>query len=609
MNMKKPTPKKPASIQYAIVPKDLGGHLFDVTVTVAAPSPEGQVFALPAWIPGSYMIREFSRNIVQIRAESNGKPVTLTKLDKHSWQAAPVAGALTVQYEVYAWDLSVRAAHLDQTHGFFNGTSVYLRVLGQEQTAHEVDIQRPLDAAAKTWRVATSLPELGAKRYGFGTYVAADYDELIDHPVEMGDFALATFKAHGIAHDIVVSGRVPNLDMARLQADLKAICETQIAFFEPRTRRAPMDRYVFLTLAVGDGYGGLEHRASTALICARADLPSTAAPKVADIGEGYLKFLGLCSHEYFHTWNVKRIKPAAFAPYDLQNETYTPLLWLFEGFTSYYDDLMLVRSGIIGEAAYLKLLGKAVSGVLRGSGRTKQSVADSSFDAWGKYYRQDENAPNAIVSYYGKGSLIALAFDLTIRAKTEGKKSLDDVMLALWQRYGRDFYPSVGRGVTEAEVEALFDEISGLKLKPLFDKYVRGTADLPLARLYGPFGVKIDDARKSAKPAFDVGIGRDGADYKLTQVHEGGAAHTAGLSAGDILVAVEGLRVAGSPSNLDALLSRYKVGDTVAVHAFRRDELMTFNVQLQGDRVPDVKLTLVDERKKSVGPVRPSAVR
>ncbi|MCY0915184.1 M61 family metallopeptidase [Massilia antarctica] len=607
--MKKTTSKKAAAIKYAIVPKDLGAHLFDVTVTVAAPSPDGQVFALPAWIPGSYMIREFSRNIVQIRAESNGKPVALTKLDKHSWQAAPVAGPLSVQYEVYAWDLSVRAAHLDQTHGFFNGTSVYLRVLGQEHTTHEVDIQRPPDAAAKTWRVATSLPELGAKRYGFGTYVAGDYDELIDHPVEMGDFALATFKAHGIAHDIVVSGRVPNLDMGRLQADLKAICETQIAFFEPRTRRAPMDRYVFLTLAVGDGYGGLEHRASTALICARADLPSTASPRAADIGEGYLKFLGLCSHEYFHTWNVKRIKPAAFTPYDLQNETYTPLLWLFEGFTSYYDDLMLVRSGIIGEAAYLKLLGKAVSGVLRGSGRTKQSVADSSFDAWGKYYRQDENAPNAIVSYYGKGSLIALAFDLTIRAKTDGKKSLDDVMLALWQRYGCDFYASAGRGVTEAEVEALFDDISGLKLKPLFDKYVRGTADLPLAKLYAPFGVKVEDTRKNAKPAFDVGTGRDGGDCKLTQVHEGGAAHKAGLSAGDVLVAVEGLRVSGNPANLDALLARYKVGDTVAVHAFRRDELMTFSVQLQGDRVPDVKLSLVDERKKGAGPARPSAVR
>jgi predicted metalloprotease with PDZ domain len=598
--MKKPTQKAPA-IHFAILPNDLAGHLFEVRLTVAAPAPEGQVLALPAWIPGSYMIREFSRNVVRIGAAANGKAVALEKIDKHSWRAAPVAGALTVTYEVYAWDLSVRAAHLDQNHGFFNGTSVCLRVIGQEDAPHVLDILRPQDAAAATWRVATAMPELGARRYGFGTYVAANYDELIDHPVEMGDFALATFKAHGVAHDIVISGRVPNLDMARLQVDLKAICEAQIAFFEPRTRRAPMDRYVFLTLAVGDGYGGLEHRASTALICARADLPTTATAKNSDISEGYLKFLGLCSHEYFHTWNVKRIKPAAFAPYDLQNETYTPLLWLFEGFTSYYDDLMLVRSGIIGEAAYLKLLGKTIAGVLRGSGRTKQSVADSSFDAWGKYYRQDENAPNAIVSYYGKGSLIALAFDLTIRAKTGGKKSLDDVMRALWQRYGRDFYPSEGRGVTEAEVEALFDEVSGLKLKPMFERYVRGTADLPLAKLYAPFGIKLADERRSAKPSFDAGTGRDGADCKLTQVHEGGAAHRAGLSAGDIVIALDGLRVGGA---LDAMLARYRVGDSVQVHAFRRDELMTFTVKLQGDRVPYVTLTLADERKKSG---RPSA--
>ena len=604
--MKKTTIKKQTAIQYAIDPKDLAAHLFEVTIKVAAPAADGQEFSLPAWIPGSYMIREFSRNIVRIRAESKGQAVALTKLDKHSWRAAPVDAALTVVYEVYAWDMSVRAAHLDQTHGFFNGTSVCLRVVGQEALPHELDLRRPADAAAKTWRVATSLPELGAKRYGFGTYVAANYDELIDHPVEMGDFALATFKAHGVPHDIVITGRVPNLDMARLQTDLKAICEAQIAFFEPRTKRAPMDRYVFLTMAVGDGYGGLEHRASTALICARGDLPTTASAKSADISDGYLKFLGLCSHEYFHTWNVKRIKPAAFAPYDLQSETYTPLLWLFEGFTSYYDDLMLVRSGIIGEAAYLKLLGKAIAGVLRGSGRTKQSVADSSFDAWGKYYRQDENAPNAIVSYYGKGSLIALAFDLTIRAKTGGKKSLDDVMLALWQRYGRDFYNGGGRGVTEAEVEALFDEIAGTKLKPMFDRYVRGTVELPLAKLYAPFGIKLEDERRGNKPSFDAGLGRDGNDVKLTQVHEDGAAHRAGLSAGDVLVAIDGLRVSGAPSGVDALLARYKVGETVTVHAFRRDELMTFNVKLLGDRVPGITLSVTDERKKSG---RPSATR
>ena len=606
--MKKSNKKTPPAIAYAIVPRDLAGHLFAVTLKVAAPAPGGQVFALPAWIPGSYMIREFSRNIVQICAEANGKPVALTKLDKHTWRAAPVDGALTLQYEVYAWDLSVRAAHLDQTHGFFNGTSVFLRVLGQEEMAHQVDIVRPLDAAAKSWRVATALAELGAERYGFGTYIAADYDELIDHPVEMGDFALATFKAHGVAHDIVISGRVPNLDMARLKADLKAVCETQIAFFEPTSQRAPMQRYVFLTLAVGDGYGGLEHRASTALICARADLPTAATPKNLAAGDGYLKFLGLCSHEYFHTWNVKRIKPAAFAPYDLQAETYTPLLWLFEGFTSYYDDLLLVRSGLLGEATYLKLQGKTIGSVLRGSGRTKQSVAASSFDAWGKYYRQDENAPNAIVSYYTKGSLVALMFDLTIRAKTDGAKSLDDVMLALWQRFGRDFYTSTARGVTEAEVEALFDDVSGLKLKALFERYVRGTDELPLAKLYAPFGVKLSDERSTAKPSLDAALGRDGGDCKLVQVHEGGAAHAAGLSAGDLLVAFDGLRVSGNPANLDALLGRYRVGDSVEVHAFRRDELMTFNVILQGERVPAITLEVLgNDKKPKTRLKRPSA--
>ena len=606
--MKKPSQKKQSAIHYTIVPRDLAGHLFSVTLTVANPDPDGQAFALPAWIPGSYMIREFARNIVRIRAESAGGAVALTKLDKHTWRTAPGVGPLTLHYEVYAWDLSVRAAHLDQTHGFFNGTSVFLRVVGQEATAHQVDIQRPGDPAARTWRVATAMKEVGAKRYGFGTYGAASYDELIDHPVEMGEFELATFEAHGVPHDIVITGRVPNLDMARLQADLKAICETQIAFFEPLTKRAPLERYVFMTMAVGDGYGGLEHRASTALICARADLPSTAHQQSGEPGEGYLRFLGLCSHEYFHTWNVKRIKPAVFAPYDLQVENYTPLLWLFEGFTSYYDDLMLVRAGIIGEATYFKLQAKTVGGVLRGSGRLKQSVADSSFDAWSKYYRQDENSPNAIISYYTKGSLIALAFDLTIRAKTGGAKSLDDVMLALWDRYGRDFYPSVGRGVTEHEVEALFDEVSGLKLKNLFERYIRGVDDLPLAKLYAPFGVKLVDERKGGKVSLDAGIGRDPLGAKLTQVHEGGAAHQAGLSALDVVIAIDGLRVNGNPSNVDALLARYRVGDRVPVHAFRRDELMAFDVTLQGDRVPGITLSPAVAGRKSALLKRPSAV-
>lgn len=585
------------AIRYDLVLQDPAAHLFALSMTLATPAPDGQRFLLPAWIPGSYMVRDFARNIVRIRAESAGREVALIKLDKHSWQAAPCAGALTLHYEVYAWDLSVRSAHFDQTHAFFNGSSLFLRAAGHEEAPHLVNIRRPAGARYRNWRVATALPELEAKRYGFGSYIAAGYDELIDHPVEIGEFALATFEAHGVPHDVVISGRVPNLDLPRLCADLQKVCEAQIALFEPRTRAAPMARYVFLTLAVGDGYGGLEHRASTALICARADLPVLGRP---DMSDGYRGFLGLCSHEYFHTWNIKRIKPAVFAPYDLQAENYTPLLWLFEGFTSYYDDLMLVRSGVIDEAAYLKLVEKTINNVLRGTGRSKQSVAESSFDAWTKYYRQDENAPNAIVSYYTKGSLLALALDLTIRAGSDGRKSLDDVMRMLWQRYGRDFYApdgSGGRGVTEAELMAVFDAASGLKLARTIRRYAEGTEDLPLARLLAPFGVKWGDKRTDkptdanagGKPALGARTVAAGADCKLVNVYEGGAAHQAGLSAGDLLVALDGVRVGAT--NLDALLARYRAGDRVTLHVFRRDELMVFDVLLAADDTPRVVLT------------------
>ncbi len=577
------------AIHYTIFPKDPAAHLFAVTLTVRSPAPDGQRFSLPAWIPGSYMIREFARNIVRIQAHAGGRKVALEKLDKHTWQAAPCEGPLILEYEVYAWDLSVRAAHLDQTHGFFNGTSVFLCVHGQEHQAHVVDIVRPEGPEYKAWRVATALPELKAKRYGFGTYVAADYDELIDHPVEMGQFELGTFKAHGVPHDVVITGRVPNLDMARLCGDLKKICEAQIALFEPKSKRAPMDRYVFMTLAVGDGYGGLEHRASTALICSRADLPVKGQK---DAGEAYRGYLGLCSHEYFHTWNVKRIKPAAFAPYDLQSESYTSLLWLFEGFTSYYDDLMLVRSGLMDEKQYFAAIAKTANSVLRGSGRTKQSVAESSFDAWTKYYRQDENAPNAIVSYYAKGSLVGLALDLTIRVETKGRKSLDDVMRALWQRYGRDF-AAQGQGLGEDEARTLFEAVTGLKLKRFFDRYIHGTEDLPLDKLLAPFGVLQSDGRKEAKATLGIRTSGNGGDCKIASVYEGFAGHRAGISAGDVLIALDGLRV--TAGNLDKLLSRYRSGDTVVLHAFRRDELMVFSTQLMPDDAPRLSFEVQDK--------------
>ncbi len=577
-------------IRYSILPSRPEAHLFRVTCTVDDPDPAGQVFRLPAWIPGSYMIREFSRNLVTLRAECDGRPVAAEKLDKHTWRVVPPRNGkrIVLDYEVYAWDLSVRTAHLDPTHGFFNGTSVFLAVAGREQSPCLVELRAPEGKGYANWKVATTLaPARGEKNVarpmGFGLYRAADYDELVDHPVEMGTFTHARFEACGVGHEIAITGR-HDCDTDRLCADLAKICTWHIDLFG---RPAPVDRYLFLAMVVGEGYGGLEHRASTALLASRKDLPWHGMP---DLPEGYLSFLGLCSHEYFHTWNVKRIKPAAFVPYDLGSENYTRLLWAFEGFTSYYDDLALVRSGVIGIDAYLGLLGKTISGVLRGSGRLKQSVAESSFDAWTKYYRQDENAPNAIVSYYAKGALIALALDLQLRRASAGKRSLDDVMRLLWQRHGQTGVGVPEEGIFEcvAEVAGEASQAEGRKLASWLRRAVQGTEDLPLARLFAGFGIEYRAEPAGVAPVLGMKLAAGSGEAKLAQVYDDGPAQRAGLSAGDVLVAMDGLRVTAEA--LDAMLARRKVGDRVEVHAFRRDELMRFDVELAPPPVATVKL-------------------
>ncbi len=580
------------TVHYAIRPADLSAHLYQVICRVDRPDPQGQLFMLPAWTPGSYMIREFARNIVRVNAIAGSRRVPIEKLDKHTWRAAPVKGPLEVAYEVYGWDLSVRAAHLDETHGFFNGPSVFLLPIGHEYAACSVDILPPAGDRFAAWRVITGLaPARGTRRHGFGTYVADDYDELIDCPVEMGEFELGRFDVLGVPHEVAITGRVPRLDMKRLTADLARVCEQQIRLFEPRTRKAPFTRYAFMTLAVGEGYGGLEHRNSTALICRRDDLPFEG---MKDATEGYRNFLGLASHEYFHSWNVKRIRPAAFVPYDLTQENYTRLLWAFEGFTSYYDDLMLVRAGLLTPAQYLDGIAKSMTTVMQRSGRLKQSVAESSFDAWIKYYRQDESAPNSIVSYYQKGALVGLALDLTIRGGTGGKRSLDDVMRLLWQRCKRE--GARYSGVEEGELVAVGEEASGLALAQVIDEWTLGTRDPDFARLLKPFGIDCVQGAAVDSPAFallGVRTAASGQDCRLAHVFDGMPAQAAGLSGNDVLIALGGLRVGAD--NLDRLLSRYAPGDRVEATAFRRDELMRFTVKLASS--PPPKFTLVVDAK------------
>jgi predicted metalloprotease with PDZ domain len=577
-------PMKTIPIRYAIRPMNPAAHRFEVSCSVAAPDPAGQQFALPAWIPGSYLIRDFARQIVAIRAERAGRPVPLQKIDKHTWQAAPGKrrGALVVTCEIHAGDLSVRGAHLDATHGFFNGASVFLRVLGQEERACLVDIQPPKDSACSNWRLASALsPAHGEKRcakpHSFGLYAAANYGELIDHPVEMGRFTLARFEAGGVAHEIAITGR-HDCDIDRLCADLARVCAWQIEFFGAP---APMRRYTFLVTALGQGYGGLEHRASTALLCSRYDLPARGMP---GLSAGYRKFLGLCSHEYFHAWHVKRIKPAAFVHYDLDRENYTTLLWAFEGFTSYYDDLALLRSGVITRAEWLEITAKTLGDVQRAPGRLRQTLAEASFDAWSKFYRPDENSPNAQVSYYAKGALLALALDLTLRARSKGRVALDDVMRGLWQQHGK-----TGKGVADEDIRLIAEALSGLSLQRFFADGVHGTRDLPLAKLLAPFGIGLA-WEKAGTPSLGVKTVSAGEQVKLATVYDGGAAQAAGLAADDCLVAIDGLRV--TPASLDQQLGRYRLGDTLAVHAFRRDELMQFSVRLAPPANATVRLVV-----------------
>ncbi len=573
----------PAAVRYRIRPARPADHVFEVELLIADPDPAGQRLSLPAWIPGSYMIRDFARHVMAVEARSADGPVVVEKLDKQTWRCAPAPAPLFLRYEVYARDLSVRGAHLDTRHGYFNGTSVFLQVAGAADQPCEVDILPPPPSTGARWRVATTLPPAGAPAWGFGRYRAADYEELVDHPVEMGTFDLVGFEVAGVPHHIAVTGR-HDADLERISRDLARICETHLELFG---RPFPAPRYLFLLTVTGEGYGGLEHRASTSLICSRQDLPPVAGGDQPPVDEGYRRFLGLCSHEYFHTWNVKRIRPAAFTGCSLEREAYTRDLWVFEGITSYYDDLGLLRAGLVSAADYLDLLARTATRVQRGRGRLRQSLAESSFDAWTRFYLQGPEAPDTIVSYYAKGALVALGLDLLLRQDGKGR-SLDGLMRLLWERHGR-----TGAALPEGGFEALAAEYAGRSLAAYFDRAVRGTGDLPLADWLRPFGVEAvlrcpvsisdEGGRAPAGESLEVDPGvsaaADPLGVRLRQVYEGGAARLAGLAPGDVIVALDGIRT--DMDRFPRQLRRLRPGQRVQVHAFRGDELLQHELRLR----------------------------
>ncbi|MGI9258301.1 MAG: M61 family metallopeptidase [Gammaproteobacteria bacterium] len=579
-------------IRYSVRLADLNRHQFEVDCRLDTPGSE-EIFSLPSWIPGSYLLREFARHVVKVRASSAGQEIPIEKIDNASWRCRDATEDLTVTITVYALDRSVRGAYLDGRRAFFNGPCLFPRVQGHETERVEVTLEVPDDHRAAEWRVATSMAPVDTDEQGFGRYEAADYDELIDHPVEISDFVTASFEAGGVPHHLVLTGR-HDTDLDRIVTDLTQLCETQIRFFgnEP-----PFSEYRFLTLVVSNGYGGLEHRASSSLITRRTDLPRIGEPGVP---ASYQRFLGLCSHEYFHSWNIKRIKPAAFSPYRLDRRNLTRLLWVFEGITSYYQDLFLLRSDLIGAKDYLTRLGIILTRFYRAPGRRYQNLEESSFDAWDKLYKPEPNSINSTISYYSKGALVALMLDLTLRAESSSKASLDDVMSELWARYGDS-----DSGVAEGAFEKLVEEVSGIPLGEFFDAAVRGTDELPLREKLAEFGVVFslrqsterDDqggTKPTGRPETRLGLGVEFRDREvgilLTQVLEGGPAEGAGLVPGDHLLALDGKKITGT--NVKNLLARFEVGTTISANVFRDDELLEVELVLQPEPVTTVALEL-----------------
>ena len=567
-------------ISYRIDATDVHAHCYRVTLTIPAPVAE-QRLSLPVWIPGSYLVREFARHLSAISAEQGQRAVSLVQLDKATWLARAEEGiALTVSYSIHAFDTSVRAAFLDAGRGFFNGTSLFLRVEGQEDRPHGID----LAALPEGWQAASTLPPVKIDADGRGSYRASDYDELVDHPFELGRFWRGRFTAAGVPHEFVVTGALPDFDGERLLADTARICEKQIAFWHGSgagASAAPFDRYLFLLNAVEEGHGGLEHRASTALISPRRDLPRReASVEKAEPSDGYVGVLGLISHEYFHAWNVKRMRPREFERYDYSQENYTRLLWFFEGFTSYYDDLFVRRAGLIDDNRYLKLVSRTVSNVAATPGRLAQSVAESSFDAWVKFYRNDENTPNATISYYAKGALVALAFDLALRA--DGRGSLDDVLRMLWSRSG-------GGSIDEEAIAAALEGVGKRAFAAELAAWVHGKGELPLRELLESAGVEWHAGAPTLAQRLGVRVSESAlTGIKVSHVLRGGAAEGAGLAAGDEILAFAGWRL----RRLDDALRLAERGQVQPLLVARDQRVSTLSITLPDEAAAAGAVTL-----------------
>jgi predicted metalloprotease with PDZ domain len=537
-------------------------HLFEVKLTVSNWDGELLDVRMPVWTPGSYLVREYAKQVQDFVATSDkGRKLSVTKTAKNNWQILTSdSSKISISYRVFAHELTVRTNHLDATHGYFNPAALCFYVPGFEDCPIEIKIIPPhLD-----WQITTPLPEISPQ-----TFLAANLDTLVDSPFEIGKQQIYDFTVLDKPHQLVVWGE-GNLDPYVAIEDIKKIVEVEAKIFGG----LPYERYIFLLHLSPAGGGGLEHKNCCSLLYPRFNFQGA---------EKHNRFMQLVTHEFFHLWNVKRIRPAALEKFDYDRENYTPSLWFSEGTTSYYDLLIPRRAGIYDEHEFLVELSKEITRFLTTPGRLVQPLSESSFDAWIKLYRPDANSSNSQMSYYLKGEMVTLLLDLLIRTRTQGAKSFDDVLVAMWEQFGK-----AEIGFTEIQLKQIIESIANQDLTEFYDRYIHGIEELPFNDYLNTFGIELH-AVESSTPYLGINVKTEHGKEIIKSVAANSPAQLAGIDPGDELLAIDGFKITA-----DKLADRLKLdrvgGQEINVTVFHADRLMTVPIVLDAPQPQQYQL-------------------
>jgi len=565
-------------VRHKITLADPHAHLVTISSTFSADGalPDPLVVAMPVWTPGSYLVREYARNVEVPRATAgDDHAVAVTKIRKNAWSIAHGgAREVTFTYELYCNDISVRTNHVDTSHIYLNGAASFMFATHEPHAGADLSIDAP-----SGWRITTPLAEHGTTTAPL--YRAATFDELVDSPIHVGDHVTKTFDVVGKPHTFAIWGEAPSANWDDVMRDTKTIIETEARLFGSTV---PYDHYTFLWLVTPKTRGGLEHRCSTAL---------TVTPNLFEDRKGYLDVLSLVAHEFFHLWNVKRIRPQGLFPYRYEEENYTRLLWWFEGATSYFDWRVLRLAGLCTVDEYLDHLGDEIARLEDTPGRMAQATSEASFDAWIKLYRADENTVNSTVSYYLKGEIVCALLDIELRARTAGQRGLDDVIAELWRGYGAEEKP-----LPEDGFPAVFERVAGQSMNDVLSPWVDGRAELPIDAVLAKVGLKItreaNNEKKKKAPSGTLGVRLRTTEGRaiVTQVLRGRGAHKGGIDAGDEIIAVGGKRV--DAGKVEAALAGRAPGTTIDVTVARDGTLRTLTVTLDPPTPDKLKIGIAE---------------